>query len=118
MLFYIFYSFMGNSFFLSLVFYLLNPASPTHPHIPIPTHSNIYTPYLQDEKYWCRRVKNNEAAKRSRDARRLKENQISVRASFLERENGALRQEVADMRKELGRCRNILSKYESRHGDL
>ncbi|XP_012684989.1 D site albumin promoter binding protein a [Clupea harengus] len=72
----------------------------------------------KDEKYWCRRVKNNEAAKRSRDARRLKENQISVRASFLERENGALRQEVADMRKELGRCRNILSKYESRHGDL
>ncbi|KAL2079992.1 hypothetical protein ACEWY4_023785 [Coilia grayii] len=72
----------------------------------------------KDEKYWSRRVKNNEAAKRSRDARRLKENQISVRAAFLERENAALRQEVADMRKELGRCRNILSKYESRHGDL
>lgn len=63
-------------------------------------------------------MKNNEAAKRSRDARRLKENQISVRAAFLERENAALRQEVADMRKELGRCRNIISKYESRHGDL
>ncbi|XP_077937472.1 D site albumin promoter binding protein a [Gasterosteus aculeatus] len=72
----------------------------------------------KDDKYWCRRVKNNEAAKRSRDARRLKENQISVRAAFLERENGALRQEVADMRKELGRCRNIINKYESRHGDL
>ncbi|KAG5264452.1 hypothetical protein AALO_G00253930 [Alosa alosa] len=72
----------------------------------------------KDEKYWCRRVKNNEAAKRSRDARRLKENQITVRAAFLERENAALRQEVADMRKELGRCRNILSKYETRHGDL
>ncbi|XP_034560011.1 D site albumin promoter binding protein a [Notolabrus celidotus] len=72
----------------------------------------------KDEKYWSRRVKNNEAAKRSRDARRLKENQISVRAAFLERENGALRQEVADMRKELGRCRNIINKYESRHGDL
>uniref|UniRef100_A0A8P4KIU9 D site albumin promoter binding protein a n=2 Tax=Dicentrarchus labrax TaxID=13489 RepID=A0A8P4KIU9_DICLA len=72
----------------------------------------------KDEKYWCRRVKNNEAAKRSRDARRLKENQISVRAAFLERENAALRQEVADMRKELGRCRNIINKYESRHGDL
>ncbi|CAG5888683.1 unnamed protein product [Menidia menidia] len=71
-----------------------------------------------DEKYWSRRVKNNEAAKRSRDARRLKENQISVRAAFLERENAALRQEVADMRKELGRCRNIINKYESRHGDL
>ncbi|XP_036394144.1 D site albumin promoter binding protein b [Megalops cyprinoides] len=70
---------------------------------------------LKDEKYWSRRYKNNEAAKRSRDARRLKENQISVRAAFLERENAALRQEVADMRKELGRCRNILNKYESRH---
>uniref|UniRef100_A0A8C6TU17 D site albumin promoter binding protein a n=1 Tax=Neogobius melanostomus TaxID=47308 RepID=A0A8C6TU17_9GOBI len=72
----------------------------------------------KDDKYWSRRVKNNEAAKRSRDARRLKENQISVRAAFLERENAALRQEVADMRKELGRCRNILNKYETRHGDL
>ncbi|KAM4550827.1 D site albumin promoter binding protein a [Fundulus diaphanus] len=72
----------------------------------------------KDEKYWSRRLKNNEAAKRSRDARRLKENQISVRAAFLERENAALRQEVADMRKELGRCRNIINKYESRHGDL
>ncbi|XP_076826982.1 D site albumin promoter binding protein b isoform X2 [Brachyhypopomus gauderio] len=72
---------------------------------------------LKDEKYWSRRSKNNEAAKRSRDARRMKENQISVRAAFLERENAALRQEVADMRKELGRCRNILHKYESRHGD-
>ncbi|XP_059365250.1 D site albumin promoter binding protein a [Carassius carassius] len=72
----------------------------------------------KDDKYWSRRFKNNEAAKRSRDARRLKENQISVRAAFLERENATLRQEVADMRKELGRCRNIISKYESRHGDL
>ncbi|XP_077599618.1 D site albumin promoter binding protein a [Stigmatopora nigra] len=71
----------------------------------------------KDEKYWNRRVKNNEAAKRSRDARRLKENQISVRAAFLERENATLRLEVADMRKELGRCRNIIDKYESRHGD-
>ncbi|XP_061918506.1 D site albumin promoter binding protein b [Entelurus aequoreus] len=72
---------------------------------------------MKDEKYWSRRYKNNEAAKRSRDARRLKENQISVRASFLERENAALRQEVAEMRKELGRCRNILSKYENRLAD-
>ncbi|KAG7257845.1 hypothetical protein CRUP_015223 [Coryphaenoides rupestris] len=72
----------------------------------------------KDDKYWSRRYKNNEAAKRSRDARRLKENQITVRAAFLERENATLRQEVADMRKELGRCRNIVTKYQSRHGDL
>ncbi|XP_060937962.1 D site albumin promoter binding protein b isoform X1 [Limanda limanda] len=71
----------------------------------------------RDEKYWTRRYKNNEAAKRSRDARRLKENQITVRAAYLERENATLRQEVAEMRKELGRCRNILSKYENRLAD-
>ncbi|XP_030629511.1 HLF transcription factor, PAR bZIP family member b isoform X1 [Chanos chanos] len=67
----------------------------------------------QDEKYWARRRKNNMAAKRSRDARRLKENQIAIRASFLEKENSALRQEVADLRKELGRCKNVLAKYEA-----
>ncbi|XP_067286169.1 HLF transcription factor, PAR bZIP family member b isoform X1 [Pseudorasbora parva] len=72
----------------------------------------------QDDKYWARRRKNNMAAKRSRDARRLKENQIAIRAGFLEKENSALRQEVADIRKELGRCKNILTKYEARHGPL
>uniref|UniRef100_A0A8C4T0C3 HLF transcription factor, PAR bZIP family member b n=1 Tax=Erpetoichthys calabaricus TaxID=27687 RepID=A0A8C4T0C3_ERPCA len=72
----------------------------------------------QDDKYWARRRKNNMAAKRSRDARRLKENQIAIRAGFLEKENTALRQEVADLRKELGRCKNILAKYEARHGPL
>ncbi|KAI4895139.1 hypothetical protein NFI96_022543 [Prochilodus magdalenae] len=73
---------------------------------------------LKDDKYWARRRKNNVAAKRSRDARRLKENQIAIRAAFLEKENAALRQEVADLRKELGRCKNVLSKYEARHGAL
>uniref|UniRef100_A0A3B4FAF8 BZIP domain-containing protein n=1 Tax=Pundamilia nyererei TaxID=303518 RepID=A0A3B4FAF8_9CICH len=68
--------------------------------------------FEQDDKYWARRRKNNLAAKRSRDARRLKENQIAIRASFLEKENSALRQEVADLRKELGRTKNILAKYE------
>uniref|UniRef100_K7GA01 D-box binding PAR bZIP transcription factor n=2 Tax=Trionychia TaxID=1579275 RepID=K7GA01_PELSI len=59
----------------------------------------------KDEKYWNRRYKNNEAAKRSRDARRLKENQITVRAAFLEKENAVLRQEVASIRQELSRYR-------------
>ncbi|XP_016351186.1 hepatic leukemia factor-like isoform X2 [Sinocyclocheilus anshuiensis] len=73
---------------------------------------------LKDDRYWARRRKNNFAAKRSRDARRVKENQIAIRAGFLEKENVALRQEVADLRKELGRCKNILVKYEARHGPL
>uniref|UniRef100_A0A8D0D0Y5 HLF transcription factor, PAR bZIP family member n=1 Tax=Sander lucioperca TaxID=283035 RepID=A0A8D0D0Y5_SANLU len=73
---------------------------------------------LKDDKYWARRRKNNLAAKRSRDARRLKENQIAIRAGFLEKENSALRQEVAELRKELGRTKNVLAKYEARHGLL
>ncbi|KAK1163709.1 hepatic leukemia factor-like [Acipenser oxyrinchus oxyrinchus] len=73
---------------------------------------------MKDDKYWARRRKNNMAAKRSRDARRLKENQIAIRAGFLEKENSALRQEVAELRKELGRCKNVLSKYEARHGPV
>lgn len=41
---------------------------------------------MKDDKYWARRRKNNIAAKRSRDARRVKENQIALRAGFLEKE--------------------------------
>ncbi|XP_055519174.1 thyrotroph embryonic factor-like isoform X1 [Leucoraja erinacea] len=77
----------------------------------------IYVPPEQkDDRYWTRRKKNNLAAKRSRDARRLKENQITVRAAFLEKENSALRLEVAELRKEVGRYKNIISKYEAKYG--
>ncbi|KAK2885045.1 TEF transcription factor, PAR bZIP family member a isoform X1 [Channa argus] len=72
----------------------------------------------KDEKYWHRRKKNNLAAKRSRDARRLKENQITVRAAFLERENAALRTEVAELRKECGRYKNVVGRYEAKFGPL
>ncbi|KAK3508350.1 hypothetical protein QTP70_022930 [Hemibagrus guttatus] len=72
----------------------------------------------KDDKYWFRRKKNNQAAKRSRDARRLKENQIAVRASFLERENAALRQEVAELRKNCSRCKKIMALYEAKYGPL
>ncbi|ETE68595.1 Transcription factor VBP, partial [Ophiophagus hannah] len=79
----------------------------------------VFVPEDQkDEKYWTRRKKNNVAAKRSRDARRLKENQITIRAAFLEKENTALRTEVAELRKEVGKCKTIVSKYESRYGSL
>ncbi|XP_056143717.1 TEF transcription factor, PAR bZIP family member b isoform X2 [Lampris incognitus] len=79
----------------------------------------VFVPEEQkDDKYWSRRKKNNMAAKRSRDARRLKENQITVRASFLERENAALRQQVAELRKDCGCCKNILDRYEAKYGPL
>ena len=47
-----------------------------------------------DAKYWERRRKNNEAAKRSRDIRRANERHIALRAALLERENARLRSEV------------------------
>jgi len=55
---------------------------------------------LKNNKYWAKRCKNNEAAKRSREARRLKENQIAMRARFLEEENTALKGEVEHLKKE------------------
>ena len=45
----------------------------------------------KDDKYWEKRGKNNVAARRSREARRLKENQISLRTVFLEKQNAALK---------------------------
>ncbi|TRZ02263.1 hypothetical protein DNTS_034036 [Danionella cerebrum] len=79
----------------------------------------IYVPEEQkDEKYWQRRKKNNVAAKRSRDARRLKENQITVRAAFLEKENSALRLEVAELRKDFGTCKNMVARYQAKFGPL
>lgn len=66
---------------------------------------------MKDEKYWARRRKNNLAAKRSRDARRVKENQIALRAGFLEKENMNLRQELDRLKKENMLLRDKLSKF-------
>ncbi|XP_025085432.1 thyrotroph embryonic factor-like [Pomacea canaliculata] len=67
---------------------------------------------MKDEKYWARRKKNNNAAKRSRDARRVKENQIALRASYLERENKCLRKEMEKIHHENAKLRERLRKYE------
>ncbi|XP_044014660.1 thyrotroph embryonic factor-like isoform X2 [Aphidius gifuensis] len=65
---------------------------------------------LKDDKYWARRRKNNMAAKRSRDARRMKENQIALRAGFLEKENMGLRQELDRLKNENMLLRDKLMK--------
>lgn len=67
---------------------------------------------LKDDKYWARRRKNNLAAKRSRDARRMKENQIALRAGYLEKENLTLRSELERLKKENVLLKNKLAKYE------
>ena len=55
----------------------------------------------KDEKYWIKRTKNNIAAKRSRESRRIKENRILLRAAYLEKENCALKREIKKMKEEM-----------------
>jgi bZIP factor len=70
--------------------------------------SNTPYPVVKDAAYWERRRKNNEAAKRSRDARRAKEDEIAIRAAFLEQENLKLKYEVAALRHETSNLRCLL----------
>lgn len=62
----------------------------------------------KDDKYWDKRRKNNMAAKRSREARRSRENQISLRASYLEKDNAALKEELLNVKEELQSLRETL----------
>lgn len=62
----------------------------------------------KDPTYWEKRRKNNEAAKRSRDARRAKEDEIAIRAAFLEQENFKLKCEIAALRNELSKQRCMI----------
>jgi len=77
-------------------------------------------PEKKDEKYWEKRNKNNVAARRSREARRLKENQISLRTAFLEQQNKALIATVREAKEkhdklliETRRLTEKLKKYET-----
>ena len=49
---------------------------------------------LKDSKYFERRKRNNLAAKKSRDQRKIREDQICQRATLLEKENAVLRAQV------------------------
>lgn len=68
---------------------------------------------LKDEKYWARRNKNNVAAKRSRDTRRFKENQIVIAATYLEHENDQLRKKLEEYKTKMAEMQEKLNKYES-----
>jgi leukemia factor-related protein len=77
----------------------------------------VYVPMeAKDDKYWDRRRKNNIAAKRSRDARRIKENQISMRAAFLEKENSALKAELLTLKRENSNLKSVVKSYECKLG--
>lgn len=59
---------------------------------------------LKDNAYYERRRKNNAAAKKSRDRRRIKEDEIAIRCTFLEREN-------LQLKIELNAAKNQLAKF-------
>lgn len=56
---------------------------------------------IKDYAYYERRRKNNAAAKKSRDRRRIKEDEIAIRAAFLERENLELKIELTAVKRQL-----------------
>eukprot|EP00092_Neocalanus_flemingeri_P027130 GFUD01029421.1.p1 GENE.GFUD01029421.1~~GFUD01029421.1.p1 ORF type:complete len:308 (-),score=110.98 GFUD01029421.1:735-1658(-) len=67
----------------------------------------------KDDKYWERRRKNNLAAKKSRDARRVRENQLRLRVLCLENANRVLREQMDRKEGDLVQLRERLSKYET-----
>jgi len=74
---------------------------------------------MKDERYWEKRQKNKEATRRSREAKRLKENQIVLRAAYLEKENKVLKQELettnfekSKLETEIDILKRKLGKYE------
>jgi len=60
---------------------------------------------MKDERYWDKRTKNKMATRRSREARRLKENQIALRAAFLEKENAVMKKELESSQFEKSKLR-------------
>ncbi|XP_047002808.1 LOW QUALITY PROTEIN: uncharacterized protein LOC124620147 [Schistocerca americana] len=63
----------------------------------------------KDEKYFERRKRNNQAAKKSRDARKVREDQIALRAAMLEHENAVLRAQLVTLREEAHSLRHLLA---------
>lgn len=67
----------------------------------------------KDEAYFERRKKNNAAAKKSRDRRRIKEDEIAIRAAFLQQENCELKYENVALKNENAALQKQLSIYQS-----
>lgn len=62
---------------------------------------------VDDPSYWEKRKKNNIAAKKSRDLRRAKEDEMAIRCAFLEKENLQLRIRLAHLENERDRLQRI-----------
>ncbi|KAG8182252.1 hypothetical protein JTE90_024185 [Oedothorax gibbosus] len=84
------------------------PRRPRSEKRPIPDEQ-------KDDKYFERRKRNNAAAKKSRDARKQREDEIALRACFLEKENAVLRAQVAALREEGASLRQMLVLQKNAH---
>ncbi|CAH8536279.1 unnamed protein product [Dicrocoelium dendriticum] len=80
---------------------------------PPPKVKNAVLSDQKTEQYWRRRTKNNAAAKRSRDTRRMLEKQAHLKASILERENAQLRFELNRLTEENRSLRQLLDRSTS-----
>lgn len=76
------------------------PVQSTSPH-QVPSSSGD----VKDELYWEKRRKNNEAAKRSRDARRAKEDELAITVAYLEKENITLKAHIEALNIQLEKLR-------------
>jgi hypothetical protein len=70
-------------------------------------HSRTIPVEEKDAGYFEKRARNNESAKRSRDTRRTKEQQIQDRVNFLEHENSRLLMENQAIRYQLSQLHTL-----------
>ena len=66
----------------------------------------------RDDKYWEKRRKNNFAAKKSRDARKIRENQLKCQVACLENANQLLRSKLES---ELSKNEQLKIRVQSLH---
>jgi len=71
------------------------------PSLPFKKRARAVPPEQKDAAYYDKRTRNNESAKRSRDARRYKEQQTQDRLTCLEQENSRLMMENQALRYQL-----------------
>ncbi|KAJ8961343.1 hypothetical protein NQ317_018147 [Molorchus minor] len=64
-----------------------------------------------DLVYLEKRKKNNEAARRSRESRRAKEDEVAIRCAFLEQENIRLKLRIAVLESESNNLKSLLRMY-------
>ncbi|KAK3090391.1 hypothetical protein FSP39_011460 [Pinctada imbricata] len=63
----------------------------------------VFVPEQQkDDLYWCKRLKNNDSARRSRAKRKAMESQIEQKLLSVQEENARLRKELAILRRRFG----------------